>query len=118
MEKPVSEPEAPPSESVDANAVPEIRYEESPELRVFHCHGALSGPTPKGFFGMSLYAERYSLPDKAVREVDAEGNVTERLEGKVEIVRRVEATVLLTVDEAESLGRWLLDTAEQLKGNK
>ena len=118
MEKPVSEPEVAPSESVDAKAVPEIRYEESSELRVFHCHGAIGGPTPKGFFAMSLYAERYGLPDKAVLEVDAEGNVTERLEGKVEIVRRVEATVLLTVDEAGSLGRWLLDGAQRLKGNK
>lgn len=118
MEKPVSEPEGPPSESVDAKAVPVIRYEESSELRVFHCHGAIGGPTPQGFFGMSLYAERYSLPDKAVPEVDSEGNVTERLEGKVEIVRRVEATVLLTLDEAGSLGRWLLDRAQQLKGNE
>ena len=118
MENPVYEPEAPPSESVEPRAVPEIRYEESSELRVFHCHGAIGGPTPNGFFGMSLYAERYSLPDKAVPEVDAEGNVTERLEGKVEIVRRVEATVLLTVDEAGSLGRWLVDRAKQLKGNK
>ena len=118
MERPVSEPAAPPSESVDAKAVPEVRYEESSELRVFHCDGAIGGPTPKGFFGMSLYAERYSLPDKAVSEEDAEGNVTERLKGKVEIVRRVEATVLLTVDEAGSLGRWLVDRAQQLKGNK
>ena len=118
MEKPVSEPEASPSESVYAKAVPEIRYEESPELRVFHCHGAIGGPTSKGFFGVSLYAERYSLPDKAVPEVDSEGNVTERLEGKVEIVRRVEATVLLTVDEAGTLGRWLLDGVERLKENQ
>ena len=118
MEKPVSKPEAPPAESVDAKAVPEIRYEESSEFRVFHCHGAIGGPTPKGFFGMSLYAERYSLPDKAVPEVDSEGNVTERYEGKIEIVRRVEATVLLTVDEAGALGRWLVDRAQQLKGSK
>ena len=118
MEKPVSEPEVPPSQSFDANAVPEVRYEESSEFRVFHCDGAIGSPTPKGFFAMSLYAERYGLPDKAVPEVDAEGNVTERLEGKVEIVRRVEATVLLRVDEAGSLGRWLVDRAQQLKGNK
>jgi len=79
-------------------------------LRVFHCDGAIGGSTPKGFFGMSLYAERFSLPDKAVPEADAEGNV--------EIVRRVEATVLLTIEEAASLGRWLVDRAQQLKGNK
>lgn len=54
----MSEPEAPQSESVDAADLPGVRYEKSPQFRVIHCDGGFGGPSPKQFFGMSLYAER------------------------------------------------------------
>ena len=118
MEKPVSAQEVPSSEPVDSEDVPEIRYEESSKSKVFHCDGAIGGPTPKGFFAMSLYTERYSLPDKGIPDVDAQGNVTEHLHGNPEIVRRVQATALLTLDDAISLESWLMKRAQDLKRDK
>jgi hypothetical protein len=119
MEKPVSEPEAPQSESLDADELPEIRYEKSPQFRVIHCDGAFGGLTPQRFFGMSLYAERVKPPDRIVLEPDEKGNLTERpVFTKHEIIREVEATVLLSLDQAESLGRWLLRGVQGMKENE
>ncbi len=117
MEKPVSEPEAPQSESVDAKDLPEIRYEKSSQLRVIHCDGAVGTFTPKGFLGVSLYSERVKLPEQSVLGVDGQGVVTESVVvTKPEITREIEATVLLSESAAESLGAWLLERVQKFKG--
>ena len=119
MENPVSEPEAPQPDSSDAKDLPDIRYENSPQFRVIHCDGAFGGQTPQGLFGMSLYAEHVKPPDRFVLELDEQGNLTQRpMDTKHEIIRQVEATVILTLDQAETLGSWLRDGVSRAKENE
>lgn len=115
----MSEPEAPQPDSPDANDLPDIRYENSPHFRVIHCDGTSGGWTPQGLFGLSLYAELVKPPDKIVLELDEQGELTQRtVYGKREIIRQVEATVMLSLDQAERLGRWLQNEAQQAKENE
>ena len=52
-------------------------------------------------------------------ELDEQGELTQRpVYGKLEVVRQVEATVMLSLDQAESLGRWLRNEAQQAKENE
>ena len=109
---------APRSTSSVPKEFPEIKYQRSAQFRVIHCDGAFGGFTPKRLLGMSLYAERNNLPDKSVLNVDDEGMLRERLVfSKREIIRQVEATVLLSVDDAESLGSWILEQVKQARKN-
>ncbi len=119
MEKPVFEPEVSASNPVEATDVLEFRYQKSPQFRIIHCDGAYGGFTPKGLFGLSLYAERAQLPDKTVLNMNEQGNLTERHEpAKRDVIRQVEATVLLSADQAETLGRWILEHVRRVKGNE
>lgn len=115
----MSEPEAPQPDSLEPKGLPDIRYENSPQFRVIHCDGAVGGLTPQGLVGMSIYAERVKLPDRIVLEADERGNLTERpVYVKHEIIRQVEATVLLSYDQAETLGGWLLNAVSRAQENE
>ena len=115
----MSEPEAPQFDSSDAKDLPEIRYENSPQFRVIHYDGCFGAQTPHGSFGMSLYSERVKPPDRIVLDADEQGILTERfIYDKREIIRQVEVTVLLSLDQAETLGQWLLTTVMQAKENE
>ncbi len=115
----MSESETPQATSVGAKGLPDVRYTKSTSFRVIHCDGAVGAVTPRRFLGMSLYSERVGLPDQGILTVDEDGKVIESLvEHKREIVREIEATVMLTLDEAESLGNWLLERVQQARGGR
>ena len=119
MEEPVSESETPQAKSVGAKVLPDVRYTKSTSFRVIHCDGAVGALTPSRFLGMSLYSERVGLPDQSILKVSEDGNVIESLVvHKREIIREIEATVMLTVDEAESLGNWLLEQVQKARGRR
>ncbi len=115
----MSEPEAPQTESVDVTKLPEVRYMKSNSFRVIHCDGAVGALTPRRFLGVSLYSERVGLPDRSLLEADEDGNVIETLiVGNREIVREIEATVMLRVEAAESLANWLLARIKEARGEQ
>lgn len=113
----MSEPEAPQSDSPDANDLPDIKYENSSHFRVTHCDIDPGGRTPQRLFGMSLYAQLVKPPYRIV-ELDEQGDLKQWLiYTKREVIRHVEATVMLSLDQLETLGSWLRNEALQAKEN-
>ena len=108
--------ETPQSEPIDSKDLIEIRLEKSPQFRIIHCDGAFGGPTPNRLLGISLYAEFVNPPDRIVLDPDRHGNLTERpVYTKREIIRQVEATVLLSANDAETLGSWILRQVDRMR---
>ena len=113
------DPKVPQSETADVRGLPEIRYENASQFRVIHCDGAFGELTPNRLVGVSLYTERFKPPDRIVLHADEQGNLSERpIFSKREVIRQLEATVLLSMDEARNLASLLLRTVGRMEENE
>ena len=112
----MSEPETLQSEPIDPKDLIEIGLEKSPHFCVIHCGGVFGRPTRNRLLGMSLYAEFVNPPDRILLDPNEQGNLTERpIYTKREIIRQVEATVLLTANDGQTLGRWILRPVKRMR---
>jgi hypothetical protein len=90
----------------------ELRFDyiKSGQFRVVHVDGAHGGLTPKGQgIQIAFYNERFAIPRSEVYPL-SDGKLDENpkdVEKRDAIVREVEVEVLMDVDVARSLHRWL-----------
>jgi hypothetical protein len=106
--------------ATDTTKVP-FHYIKSNSFRVVHVDGAIGGPTPGGLIFASLYSERAAIPQMMVHDV-VEGHVgAERLDeriGKEGVVREIEVGLMIHVETAKLIVKWLqekVDLVEKLK---
>lgn len=87
----------------------DFHYIKSNHFRVIHADGVYGGATPRGFIHMNFFSERTPIPQKVVQEVTATGQLGQEIgtEGKKGIVREVEVGVVINIEHARSLIRWL-----------
>lgn len=89
----------------------DFHFIKSNSFRVVHCDGVWGGTTPRGYITMSVYSERSPLPRKVTHHVTEEGiigdEIIERRECREGIVREVDVEMILDLDMAKSLVRWL-----------
>ena len=112
---PMAEPKAEQSEKPSKIA---FEYVKSNYHRVIWAIGAHGGPTPNGrFINMSLFNERLPIVQREVHSVSPEGALGPLIE-KVQrdaIVREVEVTVMLDLDAAAVIAKFLLKSIEKVK---
>ena len=91
-------------------------YVRSPLHRVIHGSGLWGGLTPQGELRISFFNEMQTLPESAVYDVTPSESgpaaisevVEERIGGQVrETTREVEVDVVLSINVARSLYRWI-----------
>lgn len=84
---------------------------KSPDYRVIHVDGMISGFTPQGSFQVTVYSERFAIPQTVVHDIVqiADGEMAigaEKREKRVSIdgvVRILDATLMMTEDSARAL---------------
>lgn len=109
------------SESKPSEAGPRsirFHYIKSGFFRVMHVDGAIGGPTPRGQIHMALFSERNPIPLVVTQTVEADGTVKpepSELVVRDGLVREVEADIVLNVDTARSLAKWLSDNADLIE---
>jgi hypothetical protein len=89
-----------------------FHYIKSNLFRVVHCDGFIGGPTPQGQFQIAFFNERAPIPQIVVHKVNP---VTHELGDEVAderrqrdgIVREVEANLLMNLQTAKTLHKWL-----------
>ena len=86
--------------------------------RVIHVDGAWGGITSSGGVHMSVYSERVDVPSKVVHEV--EGNKlgkekTDRREGGEQIIRELDATLVMNLKTATVIRDWLSEKITLIK---
>ena len=94
-----------------------FRYLKSHFFRVIHADGAWGGISPRGDIHMSLYNERWAMPDSS-RIVLGDGDKVlspEEYEMSGEVIRELEADVVVDLDTARRLYVWLGQKIEEFE---
>ena len=86
-----------------------IRYIKSNSFRVIHADGAWGGLTPHLKIQMALYSERTAIPRSVVHVPGPDGTLGEEIskELRSDLVREVEADVIMDLNVAIALRDWL-----------
>lgn len=95
-----------------------IGFVKSNYFRVIHADGAWGGITPFGNIHMAFYSERSAIPDVGKLTISAKtGQITkpEEYEADSEIVREMEADVVLDLSTAIRVRSWLDDKIRDLQ---
>lgn len=97
----------------------EFHYIKSNHFRVIHADGVYGGATPRGFIHMDFFSERSPIPRKVTQKVTTSGQLGEEIaaesERKEGIVREVEVGVMISLEQARSLTKWLEEKIQLLE---
>ena len=91
----------------------EAHFIKSNLFRVIHVDGAWGGLTPQMNIQMALYSERTPIPQQVIYEATSTGLVDVERTGRQGIVREVEADVIISLDVARSLVKWLQEKIDK-----
>jgi hypothetical protein len=87
-------------------------YEKNEYYRLLPATGAFGGPTPNGDVIIEFFVERPTAPEKVILQLDPSG--PKELKGETgKIVREIQVGILLRPDRAYSIGKWLMEKANQ-----
>jgi len=94
-----------------------FRFERDPEYRVLVANGAWGGPTPRGEIMFDLFFEHADVPEEIayMATPDGLGPEISRSPQTNYIIRDALVGVVMTPENAESLGRWLLEKVSVMK---
>jgi len=87
-------------------------YTKSNYFRVIHVDGAHGGPTPNGqYIGMSVFSTRWPIPRQTTSSIKSDGSmgneITEERLTRDSIVREIEAEIIMDINTARSIHKWL-----------
>lgn len=94
-----------------------FRITKDEGYRVVPVNGAWGGVTPQGDVCMDVYHEAQELPDELTQEVSPDGSLGDVLQRSPEfgLRRNVWLGMVLTVEQADRMGRWLQEMADQAR---
>lgn len=86
-----------------------FHYLKSNNFIIHHIDGIYGGVTPKGFIGINFFSERFPIPKTVTQElIDGKQLGKEiSIETKEGVIRQVECGVVMNIDTAKSIYKWL-----------
>ena len=97
-----------------------FRFKTDADYRLVPVNGVWGGPTPRGDIMVDFFHESQSLSEVITQELKPDGNLGREL--KRTPPRTFQRTVLvgmvLTAEQAESIGRWLQEKAREVRERK
>ena len=107
------EQERPPEERI------RFYFIKSNAFRVIHADGVWGGTTPHLGIHMAFYSERAPIPQQVVHRIKPDGRLGDEIEeervSKSDIIREVEAEVLMDLATAKSFHTWLTEKIKKLE---
>ena len=102
---------------------------KSPFFRTVHADGLFGGVTPHGYIQMSFWNERAPIPQIIEHEIESNGTLGKEIEasriGKTGLVREVDVDVIMNLETAIAVKKWLdekitvlMTAVEEMKGLK
>ena len=85
--------------------------------RLLSVNGVWGGPTPRGDILVNFFHESQAIPETVTHEVASAGQLGDELERAPKPVfqRTVLVGMMLTAEQAESIGRWLQEKARKVR---
>lgn len=101
-----------------------IEFERSPSYRLIAADGAWGGPTPRGRILVNFFVDVPTSPLSVTHGLSDDGQLGPEVdrspalpETSPRVSREFEVGVLLSPEDAEGVGRWLLEQVELLRGD-
>lgn len=97
-----------------------INFKKSPDHKTHPVSGVWGGATPQGDILCNFYIEHLETPPTMELEVDlATGKAIEKIpENQKAYVREIMTSVVLKPEIARSIGKWLIDKADNIKKSR
>lgn len=91
------------------------------DFKTYPAEGAIGGITPSQMYQINFYVEAPNIPQQITHELTENGKLGPQIDHKVEggdIVRELQCGLVMTISQAESLARWILQSIKsQKEGN-
>ena len=97
-----------------------FHYIKSSLYRTAHVDGAWGGGTPGGLIAMTVYSERFPIPQvlvKALSDTKLGDEVPGTRVAKEGVIREVEATLTMTLPVARAMRTWLDERIKNVEEN-
>lgn len=104
----------------------QLEYVKSNLFRVIHTDGAIADENPNGHIAITLFSQRFSVPEKILLNVNQEGRVIsesfiidedeEKIDKKV--IREVDVISIMDVDIARQLAFQILQETGGFEGDE
>lgn len=92
-------------------------YNKPEDYRTYYANGAFGAITPRGDYEFNFFFEHKDLPEKEVMNIEGDQLKPEEQKNLAEItvIRDFKVGMIMTIEQAEELGKWLLSTIENYK---
>jgi hypothetical protein len=103
-------------EDISTNKI-QLEYVKSNLFRVIHTDGAIADENPNGHIAITLFSQRFSVPEKILLDFNQKGELidesfmADESEGKIDkrIIREVDMVSIMDVNTARQLAFQILD---------
>lgn len=94
-----------------------FRFSKDDHYRLLPINGVWGGPTPRGDIMVDFFHESQALPEVVTHAVTPDGQFGNELKRtpRSEFHRTVLVGMMLTAEQAESIGRWLQEKAREVR---
>ncbi len=95
-----------------------IYYQVPLDHRILPVNGCYGGLGPRGELIINFFEETFPLPKTVTHEVIADGTLGKQKTVEIEggnLVRHVQASIAVSIEHAESIGKWMLKNVEDFK---
>ena len=95
----------------------EFHFEYDPGYRLVGANGVWGEPTPRGDLRLDFYVEASTLPTRIMHAISPEGRVGPELRREPErrFTRRIQLGILVSMDHAESIARFIQDKVAEYR---
>lgn len=108
----------PESEPVGEDRRAKFVLTKSSDYRTIAANGVWGGVTPRGDLRVDFFLESLTFPEAVTHLVNPDGklgNELSRAPSDRAFTREIQMGVLLSLDHADSIGRWLIDTVSNFR---
>ena len=94
-----------------------FHFEKNDDYRIIPVNGVWGGPTVRGDIMADFFHESLSLPKEIIQAVLPGGRLGEEIDRKPQnkLQRTVLVGMVLTAEQADSIGRWLQEKAREVR---
>lgn len=92
-------------------------FKKDDNYRLIPVNGVWGAATPRGDIMVDLFHESFALPEAITQAVAPDGNLGQELDRTppIAIQRKVLVGMVLTAEQADSIGRWLQEKAREVR---
>ena len=95
-----------------------FNYKKADDYRIIFANGAYGGFTPRKELMFHFFHEYKETPETEVMAIGEDGSpvpIRKDIPEEIEMTRELKVGIVLTIEEAFSIGRWMLDKVEEFK---